>query len=358
MTFEVAPAFANGLIRVAVADGVRSVQIGGGPVRVLDLAGGAVLEGRARWLRVSLRDGALQVAGVRLSAARLRPLGTHHLRINGHLYPGILEVLRNGNGLTVVNELPLDAYLVGVLAAEAADDWPVEALKAQAIAARTFALYHRRLNAAKPFHLVASTAHQRYAGSVPASSPLWLAVKETAGEVLRWEGQLFPAFYHADSGGHTEDPRKVFDAPNMPALKPVRSDFSAGAPHYAWSLGVPLSELAGVLRKGGISVGRILRLEVLERSRSLRVLRMAVHGTRGRATVRGVDLRRLLGARVLKSTLFVVSVDGAYARFTGRGYGHGVGLSQWGAKGMAEQGYGYREILRFYYPGSILSTVR
>ena len=129
---------------------------------------------------------------------------------------------RTATAWRVVNELPLEDYIVGVVRAEAGDKWPLEALRAQAIVARTYAAYHRLIAAARAYHLVASTANQQYVGRVPSASPAWGAVRETAGQVLLWEGELFPAFYHTESGGYTEDPRTVFATRNMPALKPVR----------------------------------------------------------------------------------------------------------------------------------------
>lgn len=346
------------MIRVAVADGLKSVEVGGGAVLVTDPAGRAVLSGRPASIRVTLKNGGFDVEGRRVAAVRLRPSGTGALRLNGREYPGSLDVLKNGDGLVVVNELPFEEYLAGALKAEASDKWPMEILKAQAIVARTYAAYHRVLNAAKPFHLVASTAHQQYAGKVAETSPVWRATRETEGQVLYWDGQLFPAFYHTDSGGHTEDPRLVFAARNMPALRAVRSEFSGDSPHFAWNLDMPIGQLAQILKKGGISVGAVVRLEVLERSPSLRVLRLAIHGTRGTATLAGAEFRRILGYDTLKSTLFAVAVDGEYARFAGRGYGHGVGLDQWGGKAMAERGYTAAQILRYYYPGAAFSTLR
>jgi stage II sporulation protein D len=245
-----------------------------------------------------------------------------------------------------------------VLRAEAGDKWPLEALRAQAIVARTYAAYHRTIAGAKPYHLVASTANQQYAGVVPAASPIWGAVRETVGQVLLWEGDLFPAFYHTESGGYTEDPRTVFAARNMPALKPVRCEFSAGSPHYYWNLDVKLGDLAEVLRRNDVSVGSITAIEVTERTPSLRAAVVTVHGTRGSARLRGNDFRRMLGYDTFKSTLFAVAVDAQAAHFSGRGYGHGVGMCQWGAKGMAEQGYTARQILEFYYPGTVLSTLQ
>src|SRR5204863_5513192 len=120
-----------------------------------------------------------------------------------------------------------------------------------------------------------------------------------------------------------EDPRAVFSAANMPALKSVRVDFPSESPHHDWRLDMPLSEIGALLLKGGISVGRVVALEVLERSSSLRVTYIAIKGLKGTATLRGNDLRRLLGYDTLKSTLFGVAVVGSVAQFIGRGYGHG-----------------------------------
>src|SRR5262249_42602063 len=109
-----------------------------------------------------------------------------------------------------------------------------------------------------------------------------------------------------------------------------------------------------MLLKGGISIGRIIGLEVLERSTSLRVSQIAIRGLAGQVVLRGNELRRLLGYDTLKSTLFAVAVVGRVARFAGRGYGHGVGLDQWAAKAMTEQGWNAERIVEDYYPGAVL----
>jgi stage II sporulation protein D len=176
-------------------------------------------------------------------------------------------------------------------------------------------------------------------------------VRETRGQVLHWEGELFPAFYHTDSGGHTEDPRAVFAATNMPALPPVRVEFPSDSPHHSWTLDMPRATLEAALQRGGVGVGRVLALDVLERSVSLRVTRISVQGSEKSLVLRGNDFRRVVGYDVLKSTLFAVAVDGNVVRFAGRGYGHGVGLDQAGAKTMAQLGYTARQIVLYYYPG-------
>jgi len=225
------------------------------------------------------------------------------------------------------------------------------------VVARTYAAYHRQLNEAKPFHLLATTANQQYWGRVDPSSPMWGAVRETANLVLTWGGQLFPAFYHSDSGGYTEEPQTVFSG-WLPSLPGIRDEFSGDGPHYKWSFEIELSQLRELLRKNGVAVGSVTGIEVAERSPSLRVVKLVIRHTGGTTTLKGTDFRRMIGYDRLKSTLFAVAADGESARFEGRGYGHGVGFSQWGAKEMAERGYTARQILEYYYPGAQLSTLR
>ncbi|MGH7413730.1 MAG: SpoIID/LytB domain-containing protein [Candidatus Rokuibacteriota bacterium] len=353
------PALASEDIRVAIADGLPTVEVGGGPMMVSDLSGRAVVSDSPTWLRATLKSGGLEISGGRgrVDGLRLAPGDTGFLRVNGREYPGSLEIVPSGDGLTLINELPLDDYLAGAVKAEAGDKMPLEMLKAQAIVARSYAAYHRRLNAGKAYHLVASTLNQQYIGRVEPDSVVWAAVRETSSQVLLWHGELFPTFYHTDSGGHTEDPRAVFAASNMPALKPVRVEFPSDSPHHRWRLDLSLAELSAALLRGGISVGRVVALDVLERSTSLRVARIAVRGTAGTVTLRGNDLRRLVGYDTLKSTLFAVAVAGRMACFVGRGYGHGVGLDQWSAKTMADQGYSGQQIAIYYYPGATLAML-
>src|SRR6266481_4756424 len=313
------PAHASEDIRVGLGEGLATVEIGGGPMLVQDLDGRALAGDPVSFFRALRRESIVEWRSQRVSGLRVMPAGSGPLRFQQRFYPGAIDVIGTPDGLMVVNLLPLEEYLVGAVKAEAGDKMPIEMLKAQAIVARTYAAYHRRLNAAKPYHLVAGTANQQYVGRVNADSPAWAAVMDTEGQVLLWEGNLFPAFYHTDSGGHTEDPRAVFAATNMPALQPVRVEFASHSPHHAWSLEVGLAELAAALKRGGVSVGSITALRVLERSVSLRVSRISVVGTRGSATLRGNEFRRLVGYDTLKSTLFAVSVDRSSAPWRSRG---------------------------------------
>jgi len=344
-------------IRVAIVENARTAEIRGAGIEVSEL-GCAACQGRV-W-RTDAVKAALTGQGVEIDgrgAQGFRLASDSPVRINGREYPAVIEVVRSGEGLAIVNVLRLEDYLVGVLRAETNDKWPAETLRAQAIAARTYAAYHRSLNGGKPYHIVASTAHQVYTGVVPASSPLWAAVRDTAGQVLLWDGELFPAFYHSASGGYTEDPRVVFGAQNMPALRAIRDEYSMAAPYSYWNLDLRLPDLSEILRRNGLNVGSVAAIEVMERTPSLRVATLRIRGTRGTVQLRGNDFRRMVGYETVRSTLFAVALDAGVARFSGRGYGHGVGMSQWGAKGMAEQGYTAEKILEYYYPGTTLGSI-
>jgi stage II sporulation protein D len=143
----------------------------------------------------------------------------------------------------------------------------------------------------------------------------------------------------------------------MPGLRAVEDPFAAGAPHFQRTLEVRLTDLADMLKRHNADVGAVLDIAVTERAASLRATYVTVRGATGTQRLRGNDFRRIVGYDTLKSTLFAVALDGDVARFAGRGYGHGVGMSQWGAKVMAEQGATTRQILDFYYPGATLAAL-
>ena len=346
-------------IRVALIEGAETLEVSGAPIRVSDQAGRqAVTLQRSPVKIVPLRSD-LEVGGTRfpVPVVRIEPVGSTSFKIGGREYRGSFEIWRQGNTLVLVNELPFEEYLVGALRGEVPEKWPLEMLKAQAIVTRTYAAYHRQLNQAKPYHLVATTAHQLFLGRVDPSSPHWAAVRDTAGAVLTWGGRLFPSFYHSESGGYTEQPQAIFSG-WLPSLPGIRDEFSGNGPHSKWSVELRLDSLRDLLRKNGLVVGSITGIDVAERSPSLRVVKLAIVHTGGQTVVTGTDFRRMVGYDTLKSTLFAVAVDGEIARFEGRGYGHGVGFSQWGAKEMAERGYTARQILEYYYPGTQLTTLK
>ncbi len=350
-------------IRVSLGDGLRLVEVAaadlvtvaepGARRPLFALPGGQVV-------RVAPAPSGLEVGPRRLAVGAVRfETRRGPLRLGTRDYSGALEVWRSGEGLLVINELGLEEYVAGTVRAETSEKWPAESLRAMAVVARTYAIFLQQRNAAKRYHLVAGNQDQNYGGRVADDSPVLEAARVTAGQVLTWEGRVFPTFYHSDSGGFTEPPQTVFSGEGVPPLPGVRDEFSLESPNYAWAVTLPLATISERLRQAGLDVGEVTGLAVLERSPSFRVVSIAVEHTRGATTLKGTEFRRMLGYDVLKSTLFVSvpGPDGA-VRFEGRGWGHGVGLSQFGAKGMAERGYTYRQILEYYYPGAKLATLR
>jgi stage II sporulation protein D len=176
------------------------------------------------------------------------------------------------------------------------------------------------------------------------------AVDATRGLILVYDGQPILAVYHADSGGRTESSENVWGRA-YPYLRGVEDPYAAGSPYERWTLSVPLPRLEELLRTAGLPARGVSRVEVAEVSESGRALRVRFGGAEGTWELSGHRLRALLGPDALRSTLFTVRVEGGMAIFEGRGWGHGVGLSQWGARGMALRGWGFARILQHYYIG-------
>jgi stage II sporulation protein D len=265
----------------------------------------------------------------------------------------MVELRRTPSGhLTVINELDLEDYLYGVLKAEVDPRWPVEALKAQAVAARTLALYSLNRFAPEGYDVRATTESQAYEGVTAEDPRTTAAVDETRGEVMTYQGRPIFAAYHSDSGGYTESSGLVWGG-TYPYLKGVSDPYSSGAPNHEWVVRLDLAAFANRLRRSGHLVTNVTEIEVTEATASGRAALVRVAGAHGVLLLKGAELRSILGAE-LRSTLFTVrliSNDPPQVEFLGRGYGHGVGLSQWGARGMAEAGRRYREILSYYYSG-------
>ena len=353
----------TGPIRVGLGDGLRVIEVGAADqIEMLDPRTRRplfTLPG-PRVVRIAVAPQGIDVEGRRLPVTAVRiEVKRGPLRVGSRDYPGALEVWRSEDAaLSLVNELGLEDYVAGTVRAEASEKWPPEALRAVAVVARTYAVFQQIKNAAKAFHLVAGNQDQNFAGRAPEGSPAWEAARATAGQVLTWQGRVFPTFYHADSGGFTESAQTIFSGDGVAPIPGVRDEFSVDSPNYNWVATVPLGVLAERLRQGGVEVGDVRGVTVLERTSSLRVARLQIEGSRGTTTLKGTDFRRLLGYDVLRSTLWAASVQDGAVRFEGRGWGHGVGLSQYGAKGMAERGYAHAQILAHYYPGSTLGPLK
>jgi len=276
----------------------------------------------------------------------------------GRAYPERLRVSAREGRLQLVNLVGLENYLPGVLTGELGDAYPYEALCAQAVTARSYALYHCRQRRNKPWDLTDTTRYQVYRGAIAPDRNTARAAAATAGLVLTWEGELLPCWYHSTCGGSTARAARVFpDAPRCPPLAGVTCTACTWVKgKYRWQAGpfaprrlTSLFDLAGK--------GRILRLEQADpEGASPWWTRARLVTTTGSATIAATRLRRSLG---LKSTRIIsFSRTPAGYRIDGGGWGHGVGLCQNGACGMANSGHSWRDILSFYFPVSRVEQVR
>jgi stage II sporulation protein D len=300
---------------------------------------------------------------------------------SGKRYRGELLITATDSGLLVVNRLPMDDYLRGVVPLEIGNRTAAEmaAVQAQAVAARTYAYKH--LNAARAFDMYATVQDQVY-GGVDAEKPLPdSAIETTRDVVVLYDGQPITTPYHSTCGGSTAGVSEVwYDQPDQPYLRPV-SDKIPGtnnyycdpSPRFSWTQTYDASRLRAVLEKylanytnaPKASLGRVTAVRENGRTVSGRVSALTVQTDSGSYTLRGNDIRFVLrdskGA-ILNSTLFSISAattggDVSSLTLNGRGYGHGIGMCQWGAIGRARAGQDYRTILQTYYSGTTIGRI-
>ena len=302
--------------------------------------------------------------------------GSFRISLNGHPYRGVLEVIRNedGESVRVLNLVYVEDYLKGVVPAEIGrlNRREIEALKAQAVAARTYSLSRRGQHANQGYDLEATVADQVYKGVEGEDPVANQAVEATREEVLLQRGKLVEAYYHANSGGKTEDIKQVWGKPSQSYLKPVEDDqFCSWADNYkweeTWTAEALMNNVEGFLRSAYSlrtgDPGDLLDLRVIRRASSGRVELLEVVTDKGSYEIAGDKIRWALRKgsdpnSILPSTRFDLQVQrdqaGSIQRITasGKGNGHGVGMCQTGAIGMARNGYSYKDILTFYYPGT------
>lgn len=374
------PAWSSPLIQVKIVEQEESIGIGAtGPYQIEDS------QGRIDSFPFSPSLKVMQVtpSGIKIDGVTwgkkifVKPQGSDSLVLIGTLrgkrrYRGSITVEQEDNYLRVINQLPLEEYLYGVIKWEISPNSPMDSLYAQAIAARTYAFkkieepsYQEQLH-----HLSATVNDQVYGGFESEDPRVQEAVDMTRGKVITYQGDLINAFYHSCCGGHTVSSRDVWGGEDFPYLRVGPDKFCQKSPHYYWEWEIKRSELRRILFEKGFPAGIIYRLRVVSRAQNLsfaeggRVTGLFWEHRGGKSPgqpMTGKEFRELInkwfGTDKLRSALFdeikLYSKEGAsYFLFQGRGSGHGVGMCQWGAKGMAEQGYSFEEILQFYYPGT------
>lgn len=275
-------------------------------------------------------------------------------------YRGSLEFRVEEGKLTAINELDIEDYLRGVVPAEVPAAWPLEALKAQAVAARNYALQRVEVTRGQSFNVSSDQFSQVYKGYDAEAPATNRAVEETRGVVMLNRGSLITAFFHASSGGYTENSEDVWKYP-LPYIRSKEDPYDKNDRHYNWQVNYTAEQLAGQLKQAGYNFKKVTDIEELARTSSgKRVEKIAVMGEGPGGEPLRVEIFNADNVRIalgLKSALFTMNKiydkdkNLAGVNISGSGWGHGLGLSQWGAYGMARQGYSYQDILKYYYSG-------
>lgn len=379
VTFSAGSAFRIGSTEQVFPAGRWEVALDGGRPKLTGASGDAVFLADVE--RFTLTDPSATFIVYDLNAGQ----GYFWARREDRQVRGELEVLNRPNGLTLVNELDVESYLVAVVPSEVYASMHPETLKAQAIAARTYALRSLGRYRSRGFDVLGSVASTEYKGVEREHPATTQAVIDTQGQVLTYRGRLADTVYSSNAGGYTVSGQVVWGgevpylvprpewgpdeaAPRFPLapktlenwLKYVPDVYSSRSDRtiqstFRWVYRVPVTEIEARVNAVA-SIGRIVDVIVGERSIGGYVSRVTIVGTEGQYEVRGDRIRSMLGG--LKSNVFKIEKLPAMGdlpasfMFFGAGFGHGVGLSQFGAAGMAEEGINAYDILAHYYPGT------
>lgn len=347
------------LIRVAILQNVSDFIISARGVYTISdpEADTLLIKGRKlRRSRVQIVDGGLAIGNKFFENGRLRVESNKDITVysqnkKGQFRGAIEVVLLADKKLLVINRLDVESYVKGVLLHEVSDRWPIEATKAQAVATRTYALYKMAENRDQPFDVTSDIYSQVYGGKTAERFRTDIAAEYTKGQVLIFQGKVIPAFFHANSGGHTEDASLVWGV-DMPPLRGVDDPYSRDMPSYEWKKNFQSSDIQDKLTKAGIKVGMIKDIEIAQRTPSGRIQELVIQSRDGQSTrLSGKKFRDIIGPNEVRSNMYEIDMQGFYFDLTGKGWGHGVGLCQWGAYQMARQRHDYDEILQYYYPG-------
>ncbi|MEB3298670.1 MAG: SpoIID/LytB domain-containing protein [Candidatus Sericytochromatia bacterium] len=349
--------------RAVLPDAVSSLRIGlavGVSEVSLQVPAGTTLQGGALPTGGNLLVTPLGVGSARLSGPwgqadvrlplMVRPPVGERLGFKGRRYGGVLEVFdapdRPG-ALTVAEQVALEDYLRGVVPAEIKASWHPEALRCQAVAARTYACANLGRRSKWGFDMLDTVSDQVYGGADAAHPATDAAISATRGVVLTWQGKPIEAYFHSSSGGETDDGAAVWDLP-LPYLRGT-ADVD-DSPNARWQADVGRSTLRDALVAMGQGISEPSRLEVEVRTPHGRARWLRISGSGREVRVDANKLRLRLG---LKSTRYRVTEMANGWRFEGGGWGHGLGMSQWGAKAFADSGMSAPDILARYYPGAV-----
>lgn len=393
-------------LKYGAAAGTETAAASQGGLNIYNAATGELLYSAASGESVIIQMGSTGFASQNkfyaegIAKISVQPQNGATIWSDGKEYRGYIFLERKTDGtMTVMNVLGTDDYTASVLGKEMSYSWPIEALKAQAVCARNFVLCRGSAHKDYGFDVCTTTHCQVYGGVASEHANTRRAVSETKGILATYEGKVVPLYFFATSGGRTEDVENVWGS-SLGYLRGVDDPYEnpEKASRYTWSVRMTKGEIEEKLAKAGINVGSLSKITVDSVSAAGRVTQMTFHGSSGSKSVQREKCRTVLGFYSQKFTvtpemsngifttsgyaglpLFAMSQSGmqavagynavtaggaAYVSgrvgdadtyiFNGGGYGHGIGMSQWGARGMAESGFSYDAILKHYYTGIAL----
>ncbi|MDQ7773844.1 MAG: SpoIID/LytB domain-containing protein [Elusimicrobiales bacterium] len=284
------------------------------------------------------------------------------------LHKGDITISARGDRLKVAAMVPVEIYLQSVVSYEARDLSRPEAFKAQAVAARTYALSKVQSHSREGFNLCDTPHCQFYAGFADINPVAARAVMQTDGEIINYKGKPASAFYHSACGGFTDGISAVWPYEDKPYLRsvqdgPAARPYCSPATGFSWKKKIAFADLERALRRGGwLRNGeKISSVSVRGHGRSGRPLKLAVNAGGRAVEIPTSDfyhaVGRTLGWTAMPGNLFELYSGKDYIMLDGKGAGHGVGMCQWGAEGMAGKGFRYWEILEHYYPGTVIEKM-
>lgn len=322
-------------------------------IRVLlaTLASGDSIEIEGRPLAFSGRDARLGGRALELPATLGPAAPGEGILAGPHRYPGLIEIRASGDSVLVINKVGLETYLEGVIEAEMGLHYPDEALAAQAACARSYAVVRIAARRSSPWDLGNTQSHQVYRGLTRNPARSRDLVARSTGLILTYGGKPIEGLYSSTCGGRTRCASEAFGGPAMHPLRGVACGACDGESTASWTARAPADALRPAL--GGAAPRRVLRLE---RTPGERLLRAHFETDRGNASITGTALKQALGRNALST--WITGLDLRDGRITarGRGFGHGVGLCQTGARQLARRGAAFRQILAHYYPDAELRT--
>lgn len=300
-------------------------------------------------ITIEMENNKLSIKGKTFNANSLRIIPDNGIiKIEDCTYRGNAIIYNDNDSLSVINEINLEEYLYSAVGREMSFSTPMEALKAQAVAARSFALFQMKLSKSKKYDFKNFGAYITYSGTDKENSNAIKAVDSTRGEIIKYNGQVAFAPYYANCGGYTEDVKEVWGS-YYPYLVSTPCYFCRDKKHYSWSIEISKNHIVESLKKSGYNISDVTNMDVVETSKTGRMKKLKISTDKGNLFIDTGQLRMLVGSDTLKSTKFKVRPRGETFLFTGKGWGHGVGLCQDGAEGMAKEGYNYKQIISRYY---------